>query len=105
MTNFEIQNYYQNESRFNGVYPCNNFSKKIKDETYLINLDNYANAGTQWIALYIIDNDAIHFDSFGVEEIPKEMSQQIFLEYKHIVQSCVVAFVLDLLTICINLKI
>ena len=37
LTNFEIQRYYQNESRFNGVYSRN----KIKDGTYVINLDEY----------------------------------------------------------------
>ena len=33
LTNFEIQNKYQNEPRFNGVFSRNNFPKKIKDET------------------------------------------------------------------------
>ena len=28
LTNFEIQRYYQNEPRFNGVYPKNNLPKK-----------------------------------------------------------------------------
>ena len=30
LTNFEIQKYYQNESRFNGVFSRNNLPKKIK---------------------------------------------------------------------------
>ena len=30
LTNFEMQKYYQNESKFNGVYSRNNLSK-IKD--------------------------------------------------------------------------
>ena len=30
LTNFEIQKYYQNEPRFNGVYSRDNF-KKIRD--------------------------------------------------------------------------
>ena len=34
--------YYQNEPRFNGVFSRNNLPKKIKDEVYLINLDEYA---------------------------------------------------------------
>ena len=29
LTNFEIQKYYQNEPKFNGVYSRNNLSKKI----------------------------------------------------------------------------
>ena len=28
LTNFEIQKYYQNKPRFNGVYPRNNLPKK-----------------------------------------------------------------------------
>ena len=40
LTNFEIQKYYQNESKFNGVYSRNNLSK-IKDGAYIINLDEY----------------------------------------------------------------
>ena len=39
LTNIEIQKYYQNEPRFNGVYSRDNFSKKIKDWAYVINLD------------------------------------------------------------------
>ena len=40
LTNFEIQRYYQNEPIFYGVYARNNFPK-IKDGTYVINLDNF----------------------------------------------------------------
>ena len=46
LTNFEIQKYYQNEPKFNGTYSRNNLPKKIKDETYAINLDEYADVGT-----------------------------------------------------------
>ena len=52
LTNFEIQKYYQNEPRFNGVFSRNNLPKKIKDGAYIINLDEYANVGTHWIALF-----------------------------------------------------
>ena len=48
LTNFEIQKYYQNEPRSNGVFSRNNLPKKIKDGTYVINLDEYAH----WIALF-----------------------------------------------------
>ena len=36
---FQIQKYYQNEPRFNGVNSRNNLPKKIKDEAYVIKLD------------------------------------------------------------------
>ena len=38
---------------------------------YVINLDEYADVGTHWIALYTLNNDAVYFDSFGVEHVPK----------------------------------
>ena len=38
LTNFEIQKYYQNKSKFNGVYLRNNLPK-IKDGIYITNLD------------------------------------------------------------------
>ena len=41
LTNFEIQKYYKNEPRFNGVFSRNNLPKKIKDRAYVINLDEY----------------------------------------------------------------
>ena len=37
LTNFEIQRYYQNEPRFNGVYSRNNLPKK--NRAYVIKLD------------------------------------------------------------------
>ena len=40
LTNFEIQKYYENEPKYNGVYSRNNLSK-IQDGTYKINLDEY----------------------------------------------------------------
>ena len=52
LTNFEIQHYYKNEPRFNGVFSRNNLLKKIKDGTYMINLGEYADVGTHWIALF-----------------------------------------------------
>ena len=52
LTNFEIQKYYQNKPKFNGVYSINNFSK-IKDGVYIINLDEHESIGTHWIALYV----------------------------------------------------
>ena len=72
LTNFEIQKYYQNEPRFNGVYSRDNL-RKIKDRAYVINLDDYSNIGTHWVALYVHNNDVTYFDSFGVEHILKEI--------------------------------
>ena len=40
LTNFELQKYYKNEPRFNGVYSWNNLSK-IKDGSFEIKLNEY----------------------------------------------------------------
>ena len=81
LTNFEIQKYYQNEPRFNGVYSRDNLPK-IKDGAYVINLDEYSDIGTHWIALYVKNNIVTYFDSFGVEHIPKEI--KTFINSKNI---------------------
>ena len=69
--------YYENESRFNGVYSRDSLPNKIKDEAYIINLDEYFEIGTHWIALYVKNNNITYFDSFGVEHIPKEIIKLI----------------------------
>ena len=60
-----------------GVYSRNNLSKKIKKGAYVINLDEYENTGTYWIALFVETNEAIYFDSLGMEHIPKEINKFI----------------------------
>ena len=77
LTNFEIQKYYQKEPRFNGIYSRDNLpernSVEIKDGAYIINLDEYSDVGTHWVALYVRNDDITYFGSFGVEHIPKEI--------------------------------
>ena len=77
LTNFEIQKYYENESRFNGVFSRDNLPKKIKDGAYVINLDEHKDTGTHWIALFCNRNEIVYFDSFGVEHIPEEIKEFI----------------------------
>ena len=52
LTNFELEMYYQNEPRFNSVFSRKNLPKKIKDGAYIINLDEYADVGSHWIAFF-----------------------------------------------------
>ena len=73
LTNFEIQKYYQNEPRFNGVYLRDNLPNKIKEGAYVINLDEHSDIGTHWVALYVKNNDITYFDSFGVKYISKKI--------------------------------
>ena len=51
--------------------------KKKKDGAYIINLDEYANVGTHWIALFCKKNEIVYFDSFGVEYIPNQIKEFI----------------------------
>ena len=73
--------YYQNEPRFNGVYSRSNLPDKIKDWTYVINLDKPSDFGTHWIALYS-SNNVTYFESCRFEHIPREI--RIFIRYKNI---------------------
>ena len=82
LTNFEMQRYYQNAPKFNGVYSRNNLPK-INDGAYVINLDEYESIGTDRKALYVNANNIVYFDSFEVEHIPKEIKK--FLGNKNII--------------------
>ena len=81
---FEIRKYYQNEPRFNTVYSRNNFSK-IKDGSYLINLEVHESIGAP--------ENVTCFDSFGVEHIPKEIRKFIgntnVITNVYMIQNCV----------------
>ena len=74
--------YYENESRFNGVYSRDNLPNKIKDGAFVINLDEYSDIGTHWVALWVNINNVTYFDSFGVAHIPKET--KTFIKNKNV---------------------
>ena len=82
LTNFEIKEYYENKSRFNDVYSRDNLPKTIKKGAYVINLDEYGDVGTHWIALYVKNNEVVYFDSYGGEHVPKETKR--FIGHKNI---------------------
>ena len=65
LTSFEIQEYYQNEPRFKGVFSRDNLLNIIKNGAYVINLDEYDDIGTHWVALYVNNKIVTYFDSFG----------------------------------------
>ena len=73
LANFEIQTDYQNEPRFIGVYSRNNLPYKIKNGAYVINLDEYSDIGTHWIALYVNNKTVTYCDSFGIEHNLKKL--------------------------------
>ena len=82
LTNFEIQAYYQNEPRFNGVFSRDNLPNKIKNGAYVSNLDEYHDIGIHWVTLYVNNKTVTYFDSFRVEHIPKEIMK--FIDNKNI---------------------
>ena len=77
LTNFEIQMYYQNQPRFKGIFSRDNLSKKIKDWAYVINLDEYVDVGTHWIALFCRKNETVYFNSLGFEHVTEEIKEFI----------------------------
>ena len=92
LTNFDLQAFCQNEPRFNGVFSRDNLPNTIhshelgsavKNGTYVINLDEYRNIGTHWVALYVNNKTATYFDSFGFEHISKEIIK--FISNKRII--------------------
>ena len=121
LTNFEIQEYFQNEPRFNGVFSRDNLPNSIrpkglgsavKNGAYVINLDEYHDIGTHWVALYVNNKTITYFDSFGVEHIPREIMK--FIARKKILTNiyrieaydsiiCVI-FVLDSSILCLMVK-
>ena len=77
---------------------------------YVINFDEYADIGTYWTALCALTNNVTYFDSFGVEHIPKEI--KIFIDKSIVVTNIsriqaydADIFVLDLLILCLQVKI
>ena len=83
LTNFEIEAYYKNEPRFNGVYSRDNLPDKIKDGAYVKNLDEYSDIGTHWVALYVNNKTATYLNSFGIEQIPIEIKK--FISNKNVI--------------------
>ena len=70
LTNFEIQKYYQSKPKFKSFYSRNNFSK-IKDGTYLLNVNEFKSIVTHWMALLIISNEEMN----GIKKIAKSLNE------------------------------
>ena len=59
------------------MYSRNNLPNGIKKGAPVINLDEYENMGTHWIALFVKPKYTVYFDSFGIKHIPKEINEFI----------------------------
>ena len=77
LKNLEIQKYYQSESRSNGVFSRDNLPKNIKDVARVINLHEFTDVATHWIALFCRKSGIIYFDSFDVEHVAEEIKEFI----------------------------
>ena len=47
------------------------------DGSYVKNLDQHSDIGTHWVAMYVKNNHITYFNSFGVEDISKEITKFI----------------------------
>ena len=54
-----------------------------KDGIYVITLDEYADVGTHWIALFRNRSEIVYFNSFGIEHVPEEIKE--FIGNKNII--------------------
>ena len=73
LTNFEIEKYFEDEPQFNRVHSRDNLPKTTRDGGYVVNLDDLGKSGTHWVAIYLNNDRATYFDSFGVEHMPREV--------------------------------
>ena len=55
------------------VFIQKNNLPEIEDGTYIINLDELKSIETHCVSFYVISNNIIYFDDFGVEHIPKNL--------------------------------
>ena len=79
IAHFEIQTYYQNEPKFNGVYWRNNLPK-IKNGAYVINLDGLKSVGTHWRAFY---GNGTSSEYFCIGFIDSMLKGECSLDYTH----------------------
>ena len=56
-------------------FSIDNLPDKIKDGAYVVNLDEYSDIGTHWIALYVSNKTVTYLDSFGIENISEEVKK------------------------------
>ena len=72
----KIFKYFNSKPNFNGVFSRDNLPR-IKDGTYAINFHDKESKETHWISLYVDGNTPVHFDLFGIEYIPQQVSSNI----------------------------
>ena len=69
----------------NGVYSRDNLperssTEKVKDGAYVVNLDEYSDIGTHWVALCANNKTVTNFDSFGVNIFQKKSKNLLVIK-------------------------
>ena len=72
--------YYQKEPRLNGVCSRDNLPNKTKDWAFVINLDEYLDIGTHWIALYVNNKTVTYFDTLGLSTFQKKSKNLLLIQ-------------------------
>ena len=72
MSNIKITKYFNYRHRFNGIFSRDNLTR-IKNETFIINIDDKQSIGAHWVSLFTDRNTTMYFDSLSIEYIPQEV--------------------------------
>ena len=72
----EISNYFNDEPRWNSIFPRNTLSKR-KAGAYVIILDDKNSKGTHRVSLFIERNRAIYFNYFEIKYTSQEIWNNI----------------------------
>lgn len=70
--------YYDKHAKFGGVFSRDNLPYMLKEQFYIVNLDDKEGPGTHWVVIFNIGEQCIYFDSFAVdppEEVISRMRQ------------------------------
>ena len=86
LTNFEIQKYYQIQPVFHGVYSTYNLPKtkmqeKVKDGTYIANLNEHSDIGTNSIDLYKSNNMLLILIFLELNIFQKKLKKSLINQY------------------------
>ena len=67
LTNDDLEKIAKNyDVKLKGIFMKDKLTNlPIEDGNYIINMDNSTGIGTHWTALFVSENKAIYFDSFG----------------------------------------
>ena len=112
LINFEMQKYYENELRFNGVFSRNSLPQKIRDGIYVIKqyiiciTQMHTHIGLLYfvteLILYILLIWMLNIFLKKLKNFPGiKIEKLTFFEYKQTIQECVDTFALDSLILCL----